>query len=112
MKRDLYLLVQVIRQGRLLYAESSKKPLNHTYRRPHAVGVLSLSELLNDHQDGRGPLEDEREFTLKLYQSDERDYGTWHHELVAKKSTSKFSLLPGQISQGNTIHTLSDSHIT
>lgn len=97
------MVVQVIRLGRLLYTESSKKPLNHTYRRPHAVAVLPLAELLADNAGGFGPLEEdeEREYPLKLYQSDEKDYGLWQHELVAKKSTSKFSLLSGQMSQGN-----------
>jgi dedicator of cytokinesis protein 3 len=101
LKKDLYLVVQVIRLGRLLYTESSKKPLSQTYRRPHAVAVLPLAELLAD-AGGLGTLEEEeeREFPLKLYQSDEKDYGLWQHELVAKKSTSKFSLLSGQISQG------------
>lgn len=93
-------MVQVIRLGRLLYTESSKKPLNQTYRRPHAVAVLPLTELL---ADANGILEDEeeREYPLKLYQSDEKDYGLWQHELVAKKSNSKFSLLSGQVSQGD-----------
>ncbi len=97
------MVVQVIRLGRLLYTESSKKPLSQTYRRPHAVAVLPLAELLADTDTGGlGTLEEEeeREYPLKLYQSDEKDYGLWQHELVAKKSTSKFSLLSGQISQG------------
>ena len=67
------------------------------------MAVLPLAELLADVDTaGLGNLEDEeeREYPLKLYQSDEKDYGLWQHELVAKKSTSKFSLLSGQISQG------------
>lgn len=105
LKRDLYLVVQVIRLGRLLYTESSKKPLNQTYRRPHAVAVLALTEILADNAGGFGPLEedDEREYSLRFYQSDEKDYGLWQHELVAKKSTSKFSLLSGQMTQGLSI---------
>ena len=100
LKRDLYLVVQVIRLGRLLYTESSKKPLSQTYRRPHAVAVLPLAELLADGATGALEDEEEREYPLRLYQSDEKDYGLWQHELVAKKPTSKFSLLSGQISQG------------
>jgi len=97
-------VVQVIRLGRLLYTESSKKPVNHTYRRPYAVAVLALSELINT-----GPISnsaEEREYSLKLYQmSDEKDYGLWQHELAAKKSanssSSKFSLLStGQLASG------------
>lgn len=109
LKRDLYLVVQVIRLGRLLYTESSKKPLNQTYRRPHAVTVLSLAELLSA-EGGTAPLDiedEEREYTLKLYQSDEKDYGLWQHELVAKKtSTSKFSLVTGQTAQGKMLTTM------
>lgn len=100
LKKDLYLVVQVVRLGRLLYTESSKKPLNQTYRRPHAVAVLPLAELLADANGLGAEDEEEREYPLKLYQSDEKDYGLWQHELVAKKSTSKFSLLSGQVSQG------------
>lgn len=94
-------MVQVVRLGRLLYTESSKKPLNQTYRRPHAVAVLPLAELLADANGLGAEDEEEREYPLKLYQSDEKDYGLWQHELVAKKSTSKFSLLSGQVSQGD-----------
>ena len=62
LKRDLYLVVQVIRLGRLLYTESSKKPLSQTYRRPHAVAVLPLAELLADTDTGGlGTLEEEEE---------------------------------------------------
>lgn len=95
-------MVQVIRIGRLLYTESSKKPLNHTYRRPYAVAVLALADILASGDPGVATLEhdEEREYPLKLYQSDEKDYGLWQHELVAKKSNSKFSLLSGQVSQG------------
>ena len=99
MKKDLYLVIQVIRLGRLLYTESSKKPLNQTYRRPYAVAILSLAEVLN------GPdlssWSEEREFSLKLYQSDEKEFGLWQHELATKKSNSKFSLLSGQVSHGH-----------
>ena len=100
MKKDVYLVVQVIRVGRLLYAESSKKLLNQKYRRPYAVAVLSLAELLSE--PNLSSWSEEREFSLKLYQSDEKDYGLWQHELAAKKPNSKFSLLSGQVSHGNT----------
>lgn len=95
----MYLVVQVIRVGRLLYAESSKKLLNQKYRRPYAVAVLSLTELLSE--PNLSSWSEEREFSLKLYQSDEKDYGLWQHELAAKKPNSKFSLLSGQVSHGN-----------
>lgn len=98
-KRDLYVLIQVIRIGRLIYAESSKKPMSQTYRRPYAVACLPLAELLNGPETA-SLLVQEREFTLKLYQSDEKDYGLWQHELVSKRSNTKFSLLSGPISQG------------
>lgn len=104
LKRDLYLVVQVIRIGRLLYTESSKKPLNQTYRRPYAVAVLALADILAGGDSGVASLEhdEEREYPLKLYQSDDKDYGLWQHELVTKKSNSKLSLLSGQVSQGVT----------
>ena len=111
LRRDLHLVVQVIRVGRILYAESSKKPVNQTYRRPHAVAVLALSELLSsgavNSSSGAGNENgvdgsEEREFPLKLYQSEEKDYALWH-EFIAKKINSKFSLLSGQMSDGMTI---------
>ena len=90
-------MVQVIRIGRLVYTESSKKPVSQTYRRPHAVAVLGLSEALHSLTEaaGSGADDGEREFSLKLYQSEEKDYGLWH-EIVARKISSKFSLLSGQ----------------
>ena len=97
--KDLYLVVQVVRVGRLIYTESSKKPLNQTYRRPHAVAVHNLKEVLQSRVEAAGSAwspDCEREFLLKLYQSEEKDFGLWH-EIVAKKS-SKFSPLSGQAS--------------
>ena len=82
--------MQVVRVGRLIYTESSKRALCQSYRRPHAVAVLSLAEALHNHYQ----LDDEHEFALKLYQCDEKEYGMWH-ELVAKKMSSKFNLLSG-----------------
>lgn len=93
LKKDLYLIVQVVRVGRLIYTESSKRALCQSYRRPHAVAVLRLAEALHNHYQ----LDDEHEFALKLYQCDEKEYGMWH-ELVAKKMSSKFSLLSGPTS--------------
>lgn len=97
-------MVQVIRLGRILYTDSSKnKPLNNAYRRPHAVAVMSLFELIN------GPdAEEEREFSLKLYQmSDEKDYGLWQHELAAKKANNiKFNLLSGQLASAGLVVSL------
>lgn len=73
--------------------------MSQTYRRPYAVACLPLAELLNGPETG-SLLAQEREFTLKLYQGDEKDYGLWQHELVSKRSNSKFSLLSGPSSQG------------
>ena len=93
LNKELYLVVQVNRIGRLVYTESSKKPISQVYRRPHAVAVLSLSEALQTPADSS--TDAEREISLKLYQSEEKDFGLWQ-EIVSKKATGKFSLLSGQ----------------
>jgi hypothetical protein len=56
-KRDLYLVVQIVRIGRMFYTESAaKKFAKRRFRRPYACGVLNLGDVdtLN---------EDELEFT-------------------------------------------------
>ena len=39
---DLYLVVQVVRVGRMLTSDSSKKAPCQLYRRPHSVAVFKL----------------------------------------------------------------------
>ena len=107
LKKDLHLVVQVVRLGRILYADNktNNKPTIHVYRRPHAVAVMPLFEVLNGVL-ATSP--EEKEFSLKLYtMNDDKDYGLWQHELAGKKgSNNKFNLLSGQLASAGLVVTL------
>lgn len=71
LSRDLYLVTHVLRLGRMLYSESSKRggtterkeaPPTHMFRRPHAVAALNLSEMISPREGDT----DEKEFTFKV----------------------------------------------
>lgn len=53
-KRDLYLVVQIVRIGRMFYTESAAKKLSSAkrrFRRPYACGVLSLNDVETQNED-------------------------------------------------------------
>lgn len=68
--KDLYLVANVIRVGKILHSESIKKGdkivVSQSYRRPYGVGVLPLSDpsLLDNSVDA-----DEKEFSFKVFYS-------------------------------------------
>lgn len=87
---DLYLIANVIRVGKIINPDSAKKndksSGNHNYRRPFGVGVLPLADIGQyDTLDS-----EEKEFSFKLFQCDEKDYYQLH-ELIIKKASGKFS---------------------
>lgn len=66
--KDTYIIAHVMRIGKMLYSESSKKTdknaptLLQVFKRPHGVAVQNLNDMLN-HREGES---DEKEFTLKV----------------------------------------------
>ncbi|KAJ1522281.1 hypothetical protein ONE63_002583 [Megalurothrips usitatus] len=135
--KEIYLVAHVMRVGKMLYSESSKKSSTGTsggnmltnsnlFRRPVGVAVLNISDLLllghaqlsggslsnaggggfstntlnaNMWSSTTATLGEEREFTVKVYQGDEKDYYQLH-ELIIKKQSNKFNVLSGQPNYG------------
>jgi len=64
MARELYLVAQIVRVGRILATDTTRRAatnLSDNYKRPLAAGVLPLTEILS------APLyQDEREYTFKV----------------------------------------------
>lgn len=135
--KEIYLVAHVMRVGRMLYSESSKKSggsggnntstnSNHLFRRPMGIAVLNISDLLllgHSHVMGgsisnasgggystntlstnmwnstSATLGEEREFTIKVYTGDEKDFYQLP-ELIIKKQSNKYNLLSGQPNYG------------
>ncbi|XP_065079218.1 dedicator of cytokinesis protein 3 isoform X3 [Ochlerotatus camptorhynchus] len=90
LNQDLYLIANVMRVGKMLHSEAVKKGdkfiSNHSYRRPYGVGVLPLSEIAQFDQTVES---EEKEFSFKIFQCEEKDYHQLH-ELIIKKASGKF----------------------
>ncbi|XP_053657758.1 dedicator of cytokinesis protein 3 [Anopheles marshallii] len=91
LNQDLYLIANVMRVGKMLHSESVKKgdkltTTTHAYRRPYGVGVLPLSEIV---QFDYSVESEEKEFSFKIFQCEEKDYHQLH-ELIIKKASGKF----------------------
>uniref|UniRef100_A0AAG5CQS3 Dedicator of cytokinesis n=1 Tax=Anopheles atroparvus TaxID=41427 RepID=A0AAG5CQS3_ANOAO len=91
LNQDLYLIANVMRVGKMLHSESVKKgdkltATTHAYRRPYGVGVLPLNEIA---QFDYSVESEEKEFSFKIFQCEEKDYHQLH-ELIIKKASGKF----------------------
>lgn len=66
--RNTYIVAHVMRIGKMLYSESSKKtekyatPIQQVFKRPHGVAVQNLNDLFVAKESDS----DEKEFTLKV----------------------------------------------
>ncbi|XP_023241906.1 dedicator of cytokinesis protein 3-like [Centruroides sculpturatus] len=96
LNRDLYIIVHIIRVGRML--NDSKKSTLHSYRRPNGCSVLSIKEILQDHNENT-MIEEEKEFTVKVYMCNESDFHQLH-EFIIKRQNNKYNLLSGQPNYG------------
>lgn len=101
LSRDLYIVAHVMRIGKMVYSESSKKvslsssapaPLSY-FKRPLGVAVLSISEILTSK------CSDEKEFTFRVFQTDEKDFYQLHDTLI-RKQNSKYSPLSSHPNYG------------
>ncbi|XP_058116112.1 dedicator of cytokinesis protein 3 [Anopheles ziemanni] len=91
LNQDLYLIANVMRVGKMLHSESVKKgdkltATTHAYRRPYGVGVLPLNEIA---QFDTSVESEEKEFSFKIFQCEEKEYHQLH-ELIIKKASGKF----------------------
>ncbi|PSN57625.1 hypothetical protein C0J52_00521 [Blattella germanica] len=105
---DMWLVAHVMRMGRMLYSDSTKKsssssshivPPHQLFKRPHGCAVLNINDVLLNKDSPPGTTNDEREFTFKVYQGEEKDFHQLH-ELIIKKQSSKYNPLSGQPNYG------------
>ncbi|KAG8186361.1 hypothetical protein JTE90_026781 [Oedothorax gibbosus] len=95
LNKELYLVAHIIRSGRML--NDSRKNAVHSYRRPYGCSVLNISDILSEKNGGS--MEEEREYTTKLYTCSESDFSQLH-EFIIKKLSNKFNVLSGQQNYG------------
>ncbi|XP_075869291.1 dedicator of cytokinesis protein 3-like [Nelusetta ayraudi] len=87
MKRDLYIVSQVIRTGRMLLNDSRKGPAHVQYRRPYGCAVLAMSDVLQTISE----LREEKDFALKVYTCTNENEWYQIHENIIRKSSTKYT---------------------
>uniref|UniRef100_A0A3Q2C9A3 Dedicator of cytokinesis 3 n=1 Tax=Cyprinodon variegatus TaxID=28743 RepID=A0A3Q2C9A3_CYPVA len=87
MKRDLYIVSQVIRTGRMLLNDSKKGPPHVQYRRPYGCAVLAMSDVLQIISE----LKEEKDFVLKVYTCNNENEWYQIHENIIRKSSTKYT---------------------
>ncbi|XP_061582994.1 dedicator of cytokinesis protein 3-like isoform X7 [Cololabis saira] len=87
MKRDLYIISQVIRTGRMLLNDSKKGPPHVQYRRPYGCAVLAMSDVLQTISE----LKEEKDFVLKVYTCNNENEWYQVHENIIRKSSTKYT---------------------
>uniref|UniRef100_H3CH20 Dedicator of cytokinesis 3 n=1 Tax=Tetraodon nigroviridis TaxID=99883 RepID=H3CH20_TETNG len=87
MKRDLYIISQVIRTGRMLLNDSKKGPPHVQYRRPYGCAVLAMSDVLQTISE----LKEEKDFVLKVYTCTNENEWYQIHENIIRKSSTKYA---------------------
>ncbi|XP_068598199.1 dedicator of cytokinesis protein 3 [Brachionichthys hirsutus] len=87
MKRDLYIISQVIRTGRMLLNDSRKGPPHVQYRRPYGCAVLAMSDVLQTISE----LKEEKDFVLKVYTCNNEYEWYQIHENIIRKSSTKYT---------------------
>uniref|UniRef100_A0AAY4C004 Dedicator of cytokinesis 3 n=1 Tax=Denticeps clupeoides TaxID=299321 RepID=A0AAY4C004_9TELE len=87
MKRDLYIIAQVIRTGRMLLNDSKKGPSHVQYRRPYGCAALAMSDILQTISE----LKEEKDFVLKVYTCNNENEWYQIHENIIRKSSTKYT---------------------
>ncbi|XP_048462200.1 dedicator of cytokinesis protein 3 [Rhincodon typus] len=87
LKRDLYIVVHVIRIGRMLLNDSKKGPPHVQYRRPYGCAVLSMMDALTSIAE----LREEKDFMLKVYTCNNENEWYQIHENIIRKSSNKYT---------------------
>ncbi|KAK9529731.1 hypothetical protein VZT92_013806 [Zoarces viviparus] len=87
MKRDLYIVSQVIRTGRMLLNDSKKGPPHVQYRRPYGCAVLAMSDVLQTIAE----LKEEKDFVLKVYTCNNENEWYQIHDNIIRKSSTKYT---------------------
>ncbi|XP_048110330.1 dedicator of cytokinesis protein 3 isoform X2 [Alosa alosa] len=87
MKRDLYIISQFIRTGRMLLNDSKKGPPHVQYRRPYGCAVLAMSDVLQTISE----MKEEKDFVLKVYTCNNENEWCQIHENIIRKSSTKYT---------------------
>ncbi|XP_028841844.1 dedicator of cytokinesis protein 3-like [Denticeps clupeoides] len=87
LKRDLYIVVHVIRTGRMLLNDSKKGPAHVQYRRPFGCAVLSMTDVFSSITDPK----EEKDFVLKVYTCNNENEWFQIQENIIRKSSTKYS---------------------
>ncbi|CAL8073981.1 unnamed protein product [Orchesella dallaii] len=89
-RKDLFLVVHIVRIGRMFYTENSTKKLAKSrFRRPYACGVLKLTDI--DHLTDEESTCSLREQMIKIYTSDEKDYWQIHEMIISNNFKNAIS---------------------
>ncbi|XP_073976678.1 dedicator of cytokinesis spg isoform X2 [Rhodnius prolixus] len=116
--KELYVVAHVYRIGRMLHSDSTKNKILSAgavptsvvgggggvlggggcgavghFKRPHAVAVLNIGDIVT------GANTDEREFSFKAFQTEDKDFHQLH-EFIIRKQSNKYSPLSGQPNYG------------
>ncbi|KAJ8941123.1 hypothetical protein NQ318_007705 [Aromia moschata] len=99
LNKDIYIVAHVMRIGKMLYSDSSKKTekavvQQQVFKRPHGVAVQNLGEYLTSKEGDN----EEKEFSMKVYQAEEKDFHQLHEFII--RQTGKFNSLSGHMNYG------------
>ncbi|XP_030749885.1 dedicator of cytokinesis protein 3 isoform X2 [Sitophilus oryzae] len=99
LNKDIYIVAHVMRIGKMLYSDSSKKTEKSAtqpqlFKRPHGVAAQNIGEFL------ASKLEDseEKEISMKVYQGEDKDFHQLHDFII--RQSGKYSALSGPINYG------------
>ncbi|KAK9889845.1 hypothetical protein WA026_007208 [Henosepilachna vigintioctopunctata] len=90
---DIFIIAHIIRIGKMIYSDTSKKtdkyaPIQQqVYKRPYGVGVQPLGKFLASKDKDS----DEKEFNMKVFQGEERDFHQLHEFII--KQIGKYNAL-------------------
>lgn len=67
MNKEIFIVAHVMRVGKMLYSDSSKKTEKSTvppqlFKRPHGIGVQNIGEFLTSKSEDN----EEKEFSMKV----------------------------------------------
>ncbi|XP_076266616.1 dedicator of cytokinesis spg isoform X4 [Rhynchophorus ferrugineus] len=99
LNRDIYMVAHVMRIGKMLYSDSSKKTEKSAvqpqlFKRPHGVAVQNIGEFLTSKVEDS----EEKEISMKVYQVEDKDFHQLHEFII--KQSGKYSALSGPINYG------------
>ncbi|XP_066149763.1 dedicator of cytokinesis protein 3 isoform X2 [Euwallacea fornicatus] len=97
--KDIYIVAHVMRIGKMLYSDSSKKTEKSAgqpqlFKRPHGIGVQNIGDFLTSKSEEN----EEKEFSMKVFQGEDKDFHQLHEFII--RQSGKYSALSGPINYG------------